>query len=213
MTQKRKSMLDAVLEEAGLTENLTEDDRRRAEEEAIREKEAAEFKARLEAHNKGEEVDWPRQEKEKEKASAEPEDEPKEQEKEKEKEKASIEPEPEPEPETETERAEEDFVPFEERPVPEPTDTRAEVMKALKEILGVPKQRSALPTLVRFKQDGRHMWRAVIVDIGEIELQKGWELWKECMDRDGEHYLLAVYELTESEIPRMYRTVGEMRLE
>lgn len=205
MTQKRKSMLDAVLEEAGLTENLTEDDRRRAEEEAIREKEAAEFKARLEAHNKGEEVDWPRQEKEKEKekAPAEPEDEPKEQEQEQEK--APVEPEP--------EKAEEDFVPFEERPVPEPTDTRAEVMKALKEILGVPKQRSALPTLVRFRQDGRHMWRAVIVDIGEIELQKGWELWKERMDFDGEHYLLAVYELTESEIPRMYRTVGEMRLE
>lgn len=205
MTQKRKSMLDAVLEEAGLTENLTEDDRRRAEEEAIREREAAEFKARLEAHNKGEEVDWPHQEKEK--APAEPEDEPKE--KEKEKEKAPAEPEPEPEPEG----AEEDFVPFEERPAPPSTDERAEVMKALREILGVPKQRSALPTLVRFRQDGRHMWRAVIVDIGEIELQKGWELWKERMDLDGEHYLLAVYELTESEIPRMYRTVGEMRLE
>lgn len=203
MTQKRKSMLDAVLEEAGLSENLTEDDRRRAEDEAIREKEAAEFKARLEAHNKGEQVDWTH-------GGAEPAEEPKETPKEEVKEVPEKAP---AEPESEPEKAEEDFVPFEERPVPEPTDTRAEVMKALKDILGVPKQRSALPTLVRFRQDGRHMWRAVIVDIGEIELQKGWELWKERMDRDGEHYLLAVYELTESEIPRMYRTVGEMRLE
>lgn len=207
MTQKRKSMLDAVLEEAGLTENLTEDDRRRAEEEAIREKEAAEFKARLEAHNKGEQVDWTH-------GDAEPAETPKENPEEEEEEEVKGVPEKAPaEPEPEPEKADEDFIPFEERPVPEPTDTRAEVMKALKDILGVPKQRSALPTLVRFRQDGRHMWRAVIIDIGEIELQKGWELWKERMDRDGEHYLLAVYELTESEIPRMYRTVGEMRLE
>lgn len=207
MTQKRKSMLDAVLEEAGLSENLTEDDRRRAEEEERREREAAEFKARLEAHNKGEQVDWTHGDAEPAPAPEKPKETPRREEPKPEK----VE-EPEPKAEPEAPKGE-DFVPFEERSAPEPADGRAEVMKALKEILGVPKQRSALPTLVRFRQDGRHMWRAVIVDIGEIELQKGWELWKERMDCDGEHYLLAVYELTKSEIPRMYRTVGEMRLE
>lgn len=191
MTQRRRGVLDAVLEEAGLEENLSEKDRADLAAKRAEDAENAEFKARLEAHNRGEQVDWTH-------GDAEPAE--------------AVDPPQEAPAETLTEPAE-DFVPFEERPVPEPTDTRAEVMKALKEILGVPKQRSALPTLVRFKQDGRHMWRAVIVDIGEIELQKGWELWKERMDLDGEHYLLAVYELTESEIPRMYRTVGEMRLE
>lgn len=192
MTQRRRGVLDAVLEEAGLEENLSEKDRADLAAKRAEDAEDAEFKARLEAHNRGEQVDWTHGDAEPAEAVAEP---------------------PQEAPaETLTEPAE-DFVPFEERPAPPSTDERAEVMKTLREILGVPKQRSALPTLVRFKQDGRHMWRAVIVDIGEIELQKGWELWKERMDLDGEHYLLAVYELTESEIPRMYRTVGEMRLE
>lgn len=191
MTQRRRGVLDAVLEEAGLEENLSEKDRADLAAKRAEDAEDAEFKARLEAHNRGEQVDWTH-------GDAEPAE--------------AVDPPQEAPAETLTEPAE-DFVPFEERPAPPSTDERAEVMRALKEILGVPKQRSALPTLVRFKQDGRHMWRAVIVDIGEIELQKGWELWKERMDLDGEHYLLAVYELTESEIPRMYRTVGEMRLE
>lgn len=191
MTQRRRGVLDAVLEEAGLEENLSEKDRADLAAKRAEDAEDAEFKARLEAHNRGEQVDWTH-------GDAVPAE--------------AVDPPQEAPAETLTEPAE-DFVPFEERSAPPSTDERAEVMKTLKEILGVPKQRSALPTLVRFRQDGRHMWRAVIVDIGEIELQKGWELWKERMDHDGEHYLLAVYELTESEIPRMYRTVGEMRLE
>ena len=84
----------------------------------------------------------------------------------------------------------------------------------LKEILGVPKARAAVPTLVRYRQDGQLALRGVIIDIGEYELTEGWKLYKSQVDgATPEKYLLKVYELTQTEIPRMYRTVGEMRLE
>ena len=84
----------------------------------------------------------------------------------------------------------------------------------LKEILGVPKARTAVPTLVRYRQDGQLALRGVIIDIGEYELTEGWKLYKSQVDgATPEKYLLKVYELTQTEIPRMYRTVGEMRLE
>lgn len=84
----------------------------------------------------------------------------------------------------------------------------------LKEILGVPKARTAVPTLVRYRQDGQLALRGVIIDIGEYELSEGWKLYKSQVDgATPEKYLLKVYELTQTEIPRMYRTVGEMRLE
>ena len=84
----------------------------------------------------------------------------------------------------------------------------------LREILGVPKSRTAVPTLVRYRQDGQLALRGVIIDIGEYELTEGWKLYKSQVDdATPEKYLLKVYELTQTEIPRMYRTVGEMRLE
>lgn len=84
----------------------------------------------------------------------------------------------------------------------------------LKEILGVPKARAAVPTLVRYRQDGQLALRGVIIDIGEYELTEGWKLYKSQVEgATPEKYLLKVYELTQTEIPRMYRTVGEMRLE
>ena len=84
----------------------------------------------------------------------------------------------------------------------------------LREILGVPKARTAVPTLVRYRQDGQLALRGVIIDIGEYELTEGWNLYKSQVDgATPEKYLLKVYELTQTEIPRMYRTVGEMRLE
>lgn len=93
-------------------------------------------------------------------------------------------------------------------------DERTMLLRSrLKEVLCVPKQKGQLPTLVRFRQEGQVPLRAVIVEIGEIELQKGWELYKSFGDKDPEKYLLMVYDLTQHEIPRLYRTVAETRLE
>ena len=93
-------------------------------------------------------------------------------------------------------------------------DERTMLLRSrLKEVLCVPKQKGQLPTLVRFRQEGQVPLRAVIVEIGEIELQKGWELYKSFGDNDPEKYLLMMYDLTQHEIPRLYRTVAEMRLE
>lgn len=86
----------------------------------------------------------------------------------------------------------------------------------LRAILGKPKDKKAVPSLVRFRQGGQAPLRAVIIDIGENELREGWEFWKQNATvgwKDPEKYLLQVYELTQSEIPRMYRTVSELRLE
>ena len=84
----------------------------------------------------------------------------------------------------------------------------------LRTVLRTPKQRGAVPTLVRYRQDGQLALRGVIIDIGEYELSEGWKLYKAHVpDATPERYLLKVYELTQTEIPRMYRTVGELRLE
>lgn len=93
-------------------------------------------------------------------------------------------------------------------------DEKTAILRSrLKEVLCVPKQKGQLPTLVRFRQGGQVPLRAVIVEIGEMELLKGWELYKSFGDKDPERYLLMVYDLTQHEIPRLYRTVAEMRLE
>lgn len=93
-------------------------------------------------------------------------------------------------------------------------ERRTILLMRLREVLGRPKARSSLPTLVRYRQDGMAPLRAVIVDIGEAELREGWAIYKQMTpEGDAEHYLLTVYEITRSEIPRLYRTVGEMMLE
>lgn len=93
-------------------------------------------------------------------------------------------------------------------------ERRTILLMRLREVLGRPKARSSLPTLVRYRQDGMAPLRAVIVDIGEAELREGWVIYRQMTpEGDAEHYLLTVYEITRSEIPRLYRTVGEMMLE
>lgn len=93
-------------------------------------------------------------------------------------------------------------------------ERRTILLMRLREVLGRPKARSSLPTLVRYRQDGMAPLRAVIVDIGEAELREGWAIYRQMTpEGDAEHYLLTVYEITRSEIPRLYRTVGEMMLE
>ena len=61
--------------------------------------------------------------------------------------------------------------------------------------------------------NGQVPWRSVIIDIPEADLKEGWELYRTVMPADGEKYLLKVYELTRMDIPRLFRTVVELRLE
>ena len=83
----------------------------------------------------------------------------------------------------------------------------------LKAILCKQKLRGAVPTLVKYHMNGQVPWRSVIIDIPEADLKEGWELYRTVMPADGEKYLLKVYELTRMDIPRLFRTVVELRLE
>lgn len=83
----------------------------------------------------------------------------------------------------------------------------------LKAILCKQKLRGAVPTLVKYHMNGQVPWRSVIIDIPEADLKEGWELYRTVMPADGERYLLKVYELTRMDIPRLFRTVVELRLE
>lgn len=83
----------------------------------------------------------------------------------------------------------------------------------LKAILCKQKPRGAVPTLVKYHMNGQVPWRSVIIDIPEADLKEGWELYRTMMPADGERYLLKVYELTRMDIPRLFRTVVELRLE
>ena len=83
----------------------------------------------------------------------------------------------------------------------------------LKAVLCKQKPRGAVPTLVKYHMNGQVPWRSVIIDIPEADLKEGWELYRTVMPADGERYLLKVYELTRMDIPRLFRTVVELRLE
>ena len=94
------------------------------------------------------------------------------------------------------------------------TDARETVLdERLKAILCKQKLRGAVPTLVKYHMNGQVPWRSVIIDIPEADLKEGWELYRTVMPADGEKYLLKVYELTRMDIPRLFRTVVELRLE
>ena len=93
-------------------------------------------------------------------------------------------------------------------------DTKESVLdERLKAILCKQKLRGAVPTLVKYHMNGQVPWRSVIIDIPEADLKEGWELYRTVMPADGEKYLLKVYELTRMDIPRLFRTVVELRLE
>jgi hypothetical protein len=83
----------------------------------------------------------------------------------------------------------------------------------LKAVLCKQKPRGAVPTLVRYHMNGQVPWRSVIIDIPEADLKEGWDIYRTVMPADGERYLLKVYELTRMDIPRLFRTVVELRLE
>ena len=83
----------------------------------------------------------------------------------------------------------------------------------LRAVLCKQKPRGAVPTLVRYHMNGQVPWRSVIIDIPEADLKEGWDIYRTVMPADGERYLLKVYELTRMDIPRLFRTVVELRLE
>ena len=83
----------------------------------------------------------------------------------------------------------------------------------LRAVLCKQKPRGAVPTLVRYHMNGQVPWRSVIIDIPEADLKEGWYIYRTVMPADGERYLLKVYELTRMDIPRLFRTVVELRLE
>lgn len=89
-----------------------------------------------------------------------------------------------------------------------------DVRKAVGDMLCVPKTKGSLPTLVRYSPRGKVPKRAVIIDIGGPLLEEAWAWYKENVSgADAEDFLLLVYEVTRTEMPRMYRTVSEMVLE
>ena len=190
MARPRRSVFDQVLAEAGFPENLppSEEEQRQATPEPVPE---------------------PVKEPEQEPPEPEPAEEP------------AKGPEPEPEPARGPEPVAEPAVRsiealYSEGALELTDEEREGVLRSrLKAVLDVPKVKGQIPTLVRFRQDGQVPVRAVIVEIGENELLEGWKLYKSFQTGapDAERYLLMVYDLARHEIPRLYRTVAEVRLE
>lgn len=89
-----------------------------------------------------------------------------------------------------------------------------DVRRTVGDMLCVPKTKGSLPTLVRYSPKGKVPKRAVIIDIGGPLLEEAWAWYKRSVSgADPEEFLLLVYEVTRTEMPRMYRTVSEMVLE
>lgn len=197
MARPRRSVFDQVLAEAGFPENLppSEEEQRQATPEPVPEP-----------------VKEPEQEPTEEPVKV-PAEEPVKV--------PAEEPEPAPEPAKESESVAEPAVRsieslYSEGALELTDEEREGVLRSrLKAVLDVPKVKGQIPTLVRFRQDGQVPVRAVIVEIGENELLEGWRLYKSFQKGipDAERYLLMVYDLARHEIPRLYRTVAEVRLE
>lgn len=101
----------------------------------------------------------------------------------------------------------------EEVPRPSKNEESTLLKEDIGKIIKVPKTRGALPTLVTYPAGESVLKRYVIVDIGPIELEKAWKLYNERVPNgSAEQFLLIVYNLTESEIPRMYRAVSQLSL-
>ena len=83
----------------------------------------------------------------------------------------------------------------------------------LRNIIGVPKLKSQVPTLVRFPDRETGAVRTVIVDIGEPILSAGWDYYRRTVpDATPSDYLEEVYAVTRSDVPRLYKVVAELRL-
>lgn len=95
-------------------------------------------------------------------------------------------------------------------PIPQP---RAYSRAELKAIVGKPRIKGQVPTLVRFRDDGQVPIMTVLVDIGEPLLREGWEYFHRAIpDSDPSDYLGEIYELTQTDVPRLWKVVAELRL-
>lgn len=83
----------------------------------------------------------------------------------------------------------------------------------LRDIVGVPKLKSQVPTLVRFPDRETGALRTVIVDIGEPILSAGWDYYRRTVPgATPSDYLEEVRAVTRSDVPRLYKVVAELRL-
>lgn len=87
------------------------------------------------------------------------------------------------------------------------------VRDEIAEILAVPKARGAVPTLVTYSVGESVLRRHVVIDIcGEL-LAEAWKVYHERLPADPPELFLAdVYDITSTEIPRMYRNVSVVEL-
>ena len=98
-----------------------------------------------------------------------------------------------------------DYEPAESEPVPAPDTTLDQAL--VKIFKNTP--RTNVPTLINYKPTGSSTIKHVIVDINLASIEEGWRTFKaKVPNGSSEAYLLKVYEITRSEIPRMYRAVA-----
>ena len=104
-------------------------------------------------------------------------------------------------------------------PAPAPLPASAPVgMDALRaelvRVMGVPKPKGQVPTLVTYSPKGTKVARHILVDIGEPMLKEAWGIYRANVEgAEAEDFLLIVFDITEREIPRMYRTVAKLSLD
>ena len=102
-------------------------------------------------------------------------------------------------------------------PEPEPVKQPASGPSAdiSKELLPIfsNRTRTAVPTLISYRPAGATSVKHVIVDLDADAIEAGWHKFKELFPSgSAEDYLLRVYGITRSEIPRMYRAVATVSL-
>lgn len=126
-------------------------------------------------------------------------------------------------PETE-EVSEEQMVVPEEKTVPEvklesnpdpPISESAPPMEISQALISIfsNRVRTTVPTLISYKPIGSTLVKHVIVDLDAEAITLGWLKYKELSPKgSAEDYLLRVYGITHTEIPRMYRAVATVSL-
>lgn len=73
--------------------------------------------------------------------------------------------------------------------------------------------KTGVPTLITYKPAGSGTLKHVLVDINISAIESGWHMYKSAVpNASPEKYLLKVYEITHSEIPRLYRAVATISL-
>lgn len=122
------------------------------------------------------------------------------------------------------------FVPPEPKKVPERTENvgnkpadlpnavvpekELSVEDELKAILNVPKGKRAVPTFVTFYAARSNALRYVIVDITDSIIEDAWKKYIKIMGHkaDEEEFMGLLYKITNTDVPRMYRSVGHVTL-